>query len=71
MQKQLMYRYIGVNGTIDTAIEIEDAPCIRLMVLQADKGQKLTKDGISFRNRVTVPEKEVNSWYEVQDVGQE
>nr|DAG21743.1 MAG TPA: hypothetical protein [Caudoviricetes sp.] len=33
MQKQLMYRYIGVNGTIDTAIEIEGAPCIRLMVL--------------------------------------
>lgn len=65
MTKQVMYMYLGTNGTICTPVHLEDIYYIRKYRLYADKGKKITKDGINFTSIVTIPEDEVNEWYEV------
>lgn len=65
MTKQVMYMYLGTNGTICTPVHLEDIYYIRKYRLYADKGKRITKDGINFTSIVTIPEDEANEWYEV------
>ena len=65
MTKIIMYTYLGTNGTICSPVHLEDVYYIRKMKLIADAGKILTKDGQNFTHMITVPEKEVSNWYEV------
>lgn len=65
MKKQVMYMYLGTNGTICTPVHLEDIYYIRKYRLVADEDKKLTKDGIKFTANVIIPEEELNDWYEV------
>lgn len=65
MTKQVMYMYLGTNGTICTPVHLEDIYYIRKYRLVADKYKKITKDGINFTSIVTIPEEELELWYEV------
>lgn len=65
MTKEVMYVYLGTNGTICSPVHLEDIYYIRKIRLWADEGKVLTKDNKNFHYRVLVPEDEVNEWKEI------
>ena len=65
MKKEIRYTYLGTNGIIESAVHLEDTYYIRKVRLIADPGKKLTKDGKTFCQSITVPEQDVELWYEV------
>lgn len=69
MISQKMYRYLGRNGTITTAIKLENIAPIPMVQLKAENGKILT-DGIRTAYSVTIFEDELNNWYEIEDNGQ-
>lgn len=69
MKKEVRYTYLGTNGIIESPVHLEDIYYIRKIRLTADKGKRLTKDGINFSFIVTVPEDEVDLWFEVEKNG--
>ena len=54
MKQQTMYRYLGVNGVIDSPVLLEGIYSVKTVVLTADDGCSLTKDGITFVNSVQI-----------------
>ena len=65
MKKQILYQYLGTNGTILSPIHLEDIYYIRKVNLFAEEGKTLTKDGKNFTLSIIIPEDEVDDWYEV------
>ena len=65
MTKEIIYRYLGTNGIIESPVHLEDIYYITLIKMTADFGKKLTKDGQNKVFSVTVPEEEASQWYEV------
>lgn len=65
MTKEVMYTYLGTNGTICSPVHLEDIYYIRQMRLTAASNKRLTKDGINLEYRIIVPEDDVQNWYEV------
>lgn len=66
MTKQILYKYLGTNGTITSPVHLEDIYYIRLVKIMADSDKKLTNDdGKSLFPSVIVPEEEVELWKEV------
>ena len=65
MTKQVLYQYLGTNGTILSPIHLEDVYYVRKLYLFADKGKQLTKDGENFHTSIIIPEEEYDEWYEV------
>ena len=66
MKTQVMYKYLGTNGTICSPVHLEDIYYIRMIKLEAENGLRLTKNGKEFFQLVTVPESEVDEWSEVK-----
>lgn len=66
MKKQVIYKYLGTNGVIETPVHLEDIYYIRLIELRAEKDMILT-NGIKKVYITRVPEEEVSNWYEVID----
>ena len=67
MKKTTMYRYLGVNGVIDSPILLEGIYSVKTVHLIADEGMALTKDGKTLVNSIRIPESEVAEWREVKD----
>ena len=65
MTKTIIYTYLGTNGTLSTPIHLEDIYSVKNYSLIADKDKQLTKDGKYFYSSITVPENEIDQWYEV------
>ena len=65
MTKQVYYVYLGTNGVIESPVHLEDIYYIRKLILKADKGKKLTKDGKNFVASVKISEEELPEWKEV------
>jgi hypothetical protein len=65
MTKQVLYTYLGTNGTICSPVHLEDVYYIRKYRLTADKDKQLTKDGVHFVSTVIIPEDELSLWKEV------
>ena len=66
MTKQVLYKYLGTNGVIETPIHLEDIYYVRVISLQADEGKLLT-DGFRKLHSVRVAEEEVDNWREIPD----
>lgn len=69
MIKSTQYLYLGENGSILSPVRLTEIHCVKKIRLAAETNCKLTKDGVNFYNVITVPESEVDEWYEV--AGQE
>ena len=68
MKQMIMYRYLGVNGVIDSPVLLEGIPSVKSVRLIADEGKVLTKDGKNFCHSVRLAsEEEVAEWREVKD----
>lgn len=65
MTKTIIYTYLGTNGTLSTPIYLEGIYSVKNYNLIADKNKQLTKDGKHFYSSITVPENEIDQWYEV------
>lgn len=65
MKKTVLYKYLGTNGVIVSPVHLEDIYYIRTIHLAADNNKRVTKDGIQLYESITVPEDEVDLWYEV------
>ena len=66
MTKEILYTYLGTNGTITSPVHLEDIYYTRKVRLSADAGKQLTKDDVNYSSVVTVPEEEVDLWKEVK-----
>lgn len=64
MTKQVLYRYLGTNGIIESPVHLEDIYYVRLIVLTAGPNKVLT-NGIKTVKSIKVPEAEVNDWKEI------
>lgn len=66
MKKEIIYKYLGTNGVIESPVHLEDIYYVRSVRLYADQGKKLY-NGEVYRSVVKVPEDEVKDWVEVLD----
>ena len=66
MTKEVLYRYMGTNGVLETPIHLEDIYYIRRINLVAGPN-KLLSDGTRKVKSVNVAEEEVERWFEVED----
>lgn len=66
MKKTIIYTYLGTNGTISTPIHLEGIYSVKKYNLIADENKLLTKDGINTYGHITVPEDELDQWYEIE-----
>lgn len=72
MKKEVLYEYLGTNGTILTPIHLEDIYYVRKLRLIADKGKILKNiDSGAKRENIIIPESELDLWVEVDYLGQE
>lgn len=65
MTVDVLYRYLGTNGVIESPVHLEDIYYTRINVLTADKGCILT-DGKRKEQYVRCPEEETSKWYEIK-----
>ena len=68
MKREVLYHYIGTNGTILSPVHLEDAYYIRKIRLVADEGKRLTKNGEKYVTSVTIPEEDEENWREVGQI---
>ena len=71
MKREILYTYLGTNGTITTTIHIEGTYYIRKLRLIAEEGKVLTKDNINYRYSTIIPEEDEDLWIEIDDPGQD
>lgn len=64
MRKELLYTYLGTNGTITSPIHLEDIYYVRKLKLIADKGKVLTNGDIETYS-VIIAEDELDKWREI------
>lgn len=69
MTKEILYHYLGTNGSILSPVFLENVYCVKKLRLMADEGNVLTKDGKNFVSSVVIPLAEEKQWQEMP-VGQ-
>lgn len=69
MTKQVLYKYLGTNGVIESPVHLEDIYYVRVNVLIADKG-KILSNGIRQVKTVKCSDEEVSDWKEIPLSGQ-
>ena len=69
MTKQVLYKYLGTNGVIESPVHLEDIYYVRINVLIADEG-KMLKKGDQYKKQVRCSDDEINEWKEISVKGQ-
>ena len=64
MTKQVIYRYLGTNGIIESPVHLEDVYYTRMVILRAGKDKVLTNGTRSVLS-IKVPDDEVSNWTEI------
>lgn len=64
MTQQVIYKYLGTNGVIESPVHLEDIYYVRLLHLTADKDKWLV-NGDKRVKSVRIPEDELKNWHEV------
>ena len=70
MKRQILYKYLGTNGTIMSPVHLEDTYYVRYVRLIANDGYQLTNDYNTFVKSIVIPEEETENWTEVEEAGQ-
>jgi hypothetical protein len=65
MTKEVLYLYMGTNGSILSPVHLEDTFYSRRLRLTAAEGKSITKDGINLYTTIVIPEDDFDLWYEV------
>ena len=69
MTKQVLYKYLGTNGVIESPVHLEDIYNIRINVLTADEG-KILSNGSTRAKTVRCSDDELMQWKEITLKGQ-
>lgn len=64
MTHNVVYRYLGINGVVQTPVYIEGANGLKVNVLVADAGKVLT-NGKEQKHQVFVADINVDKWKEI------
>lgn len=64
MTHNVFYRYLGINGVVETPVYIEGANGLKVNVLTADIGKVLT-NGKEQKHQVFVADMDVDKWKEI------
>ena len=64
MTHNVVYRYLGINGVVQTPVFIEGANGLKVNVLIADASKMLT-DGKQQKHQVFVSDQDVDKWKEI------
>ena len=68
MIKEVLYNYLGTNGTITSPVHLEDIYYTRSLRLIADEKKSLkNKNKDMLSKTVIIPEDELNQWTEIPD----
>lgn len=71
MKKQVLYEYLGTNGTILSPIHLEDIYYVRKLRLMPEQGFMLKhKDSSVLRHVVVIPESDFENWEEIEYKGE-
>lgn len=65
MTKEVLYLYLGTNGSILSPVHLEDIYYTRRLRLTADNKKVLTKDGVNFCRSVVIAEDDLDLWREI------
>lgn len=74
MRKEVLYEYLGTNGTILSPIHLEDIYYVRKLRLIADKKKILKREDLGIlKEIVVIPESDFEYWTEIDytEKGQE
>ena len=66
MKKELLYTYLGTNGTITSHVHLEDIYYVRKLKLTADKGKILVKDDFKTYSTI-IAEEDLDKWDEISE----
>lgn len=66
MEKTILYKYLGTNGTILSPIHLEDIYYVRKIQLIASPGQVLT-NGHTTAKVMIIPEEDIDLWKEIPE----
>lgn len=69
MTRQVLYKYLGTNGVIESPVHLEDIYYVRVNVLTAGNGKLLT-DGEKIVKEVRCSDEELENWREIYAKGQ-
>ena len=69
MTKQVLYKYLGTNGVIESPVHLEDIYYVRINILVADEG-KILSNGKIRTKRVRCSDEELPQWREIVLEGQ-
>lgn len=69
MTRQVIYRYLGTNGVIESPVHLEDVYFTRLIKLTADE-DKILFNGKIYTPSTITPEDNEKDWVEVSFKGQ-
>ena len=64
MKKEVLYTYLGTNGTITSHVHLEDIYYVRKLKLTADKNKILTDGNIKTYSTI-IAEEEFDKWKEI------
>lgn len=66
MKKLPVYRYLGLNGVLDSLVDIGNVPHVLRYRLIADEGKILT-DGTKAVKAIDIHEAELANWKEIDE----
>lgn len=66
MTKQVIYKYLGTNGIIESPVHLEDTYYVRYLNLMADPGYVLSNGKVQKKS-VRIPEEELENWQEIKE----
>ena len=64
MKKEVLYTYLGTNGTITSHVHLEDIYYVRKLRITAEEGRILT-DGNIRTSSTIIAEEELDKWKEI------
>ena len=65
MTTEILYTYLGTNGTVTTPVHLEGVPAMQKIRIKPDIGKKLTDGTTVVTDAVVVSESEVSKWKEI------
>lgn len=66
MTKQVIYKYLGTNGIIESPVHLEDTYYVRYLNLTAAPGYVLTNGSIQKKS-IRIPEEDLENWQEIKE----
>jgi hypothetical protein len=65
MTKEILYTYLGTNGTVTTPVHLEGVPAMKKVRIKPAPGKKITDGVKASAESVVVSEAEAAKWREI------